>query len=358
VSLLRYTVRRVAQAIPVVLGVVTITFLLTELMPGDPISIMLGPSPSQTEIEAIRARYGFDRPVYVRYLDYMVSSLTGDLGRSLYYQVPVTQKIMERLPVTLYLLLSAFAFAIATAIPLGVISAKRRNKPTDHVSRVVSLIGVSTPSFWIGLIFIIVFAYHLDWFPATNIVMPYADPASLDEADTSLDLIVMTVTAAEVCGAGPTCESIFRRLDVLGISLAHLFMPMVSLGTLQMAALTRIERSQMLEELSKDYVRLARAYGVSERKILRKHAFRPAQLPLVTIIGLQLTAAIGGAVLTETVFSINGMGTLIITGINNQDFPLIMGTTMVFGLIFVIGVILTDISYAYIDPRVTYGEQG
>ncbi len=347
-SIARYTLRRLLQSIPVLIGIVTITFFLTDAIPGDPVSIMLGPSPSQAQIEAIRAKYGLDRPLWVRYLAYLGSvspiwvDITNsfpfvrptfgvDLGRSLYYKTPVTQKILERLPVTLYLLFSAFAFALITAIPLGVISAKRRNKPTDHVSRVVSLIGVSTPSFWIGLILIIVFAFHLQWLPATNLPLPWADPSSVKGATT--------------------------QMEVVTTSLQHLVLPMASLGTLQMAAFTRIERSSMLEVLSEDYVRLARAYGVKEGTILRKHAFRNAQLPIVTILGLNLTGAIGGAVLTETVFSINGMGTLIITAIANQDYQLVMGTTLVFGLVFVVGVVLTDISYAYIDPRVTYGEE-
>lgn len=345
-GLFRYTTRRVLQAIPVLIGIVTITFFLTDAIPGDPVQIMLGPSPSAADIEAVRARFGLDKPLWVRYINYVggVSPVWAtptesfpflslefgiDLGRSIYYQVPVTQKIMERLPVTMLLMLSSFAFALIVAVPLGVISAKRRNKPTDHVSRIVALIGVSTPSFWIGLMLIMIFAFHMDLLPATNLVLPWADPATVDDAET--------------------------RMDVLVITGRHLLMPMVSLGTLQMAAITRIERSAMLEQLSEEYVRLARAYGIRERTILRKHAFRPAQLPVITIVGLQLTSAIGGAVLTETVFEINGMGRLIITAIYNQDYPLVMGTTLVFGLVFVVGVIVTDISYAYIDPRVSYG---
>ncbi|WP_202613921.1 ABC transporter permease [Halostella pelagica] len=330
-GMLRYTVRRLLQAIPVLLGIVTITFLLTDAIPGDPVSIMLGPSPNAEQAAAIRAKYGLDRPLYVRYLNYVADVVQGDLGHSLYYGVPVTQKIAERMPVTLLLLVSSFTFAILTAVPLGVISAKRRNQPTDHVSRVVALIGVSTPSFWIGLLLIIVFSFHLNLLPATNLIMPWADPVNVD-------------------GAG-------SRLDVLMMAGEHLLMPTITLGTLQMAAITRIERSAMLEVLSEEYVKLARAYGVPEGTILRKHAFRNAQLPVITVVGLQLTAALGGAVLTETVFSINGMGRLIITAINNQDYELVMGTTLFFGLTFVIGVILTDLSYAYIDPRVTYGER-
>ena len=330
-GMLSYTVRRVLQAIPVMLGIVTITFLLTDAIPGDPVSIMLGPSPSAEQAAAIRAKYGLDRPLYVRYFNYLADVVQGDLGRSLYFGEPVTQKILERLPVTLLLLVSSFTFALATAIPLGVISAKRRNQPTDHVSRVVALMGVSTPSFWIGLLLIIAFSFHLNLLPATNLIMPWADPASVEGASTRWDVLV---TAGE-----------------------HLIMPTITLGTLQMAAVTRIERSAMLEVLNEEYVKLARAYGVGESTILRKHAFRNAQLPVITVVGLQLTQALGGAVLTETVFSINGMGRLIIRAINNQDYELVMGTTIFFGLTFVIGVILTDLSYAYIDPRVTYGER-
>lgn len=350
-GLARYTTRRLLQAIPVLLGIVTITFFLTDAIPGDPVQIMLGPSPSAQQAAEIRAKFGLDQPLWVRYINYVgdvspiwFETVSGsfppvrltfgvDLGQSIYYGVPVTQKIAERLPVTLLLVLSSFAFAIATAIPLGVISAKRRNKTTDHVSRIVALVGVSTPSFWIGLMLIIVFSYYMVGFlPATDLIMPWADPSRIEGASD--------------------------RGDVLWISIRHLILPTLSLGTLQMAAITRIERSAMLENLSEDYVQLARAFGVRERTILRKHAFRPAQLPVITIVGLQLTTALGGAVLTETVFSINGMGTLIITAIYNQDFPLIMGTTLFYGLIFVVGVIVTDISYAYIDPRVSYGEEG
>ena len=284
-GMLSYTVRRVLQAIPVMLGIVTITFLLTDAIPGDPVSIMLGPSPSAEQAAAIRAKYGLDQPLYVRYVNYLADVVQGDLGRSLYFGEPVTQKIMERLPVTLLLLVSSFTFALATAIPLGVISAKRRNQPTDHVSRVVALMGVSTPSFWIGLLLIIAFSFHLNLLPATDLIMPWADPASVEGASTRWDVLV---TAGE-----------------------HLIMPTITLGTLQMAAVTRIERSAMLEVLNEEYVKLARAYGVGESTILRKHAFRNAQLPVITVVGLQLTQALGGAVLTETVFSINGMGRLI-----------------------------------------------
>ncbi|WP_435156253.1 ABC transporter permease [Haladaptatus sp. DFWS20] len=329
-GILRYTLSRLLQAVPVLIGVITITFLLTNAIPGDPVQIMLGPSPSAEMVEQIRAQYGLDQPLPIRYVNYLTAVAQGDFGQSIYYGTPVLTKIMERLPVTLLLMLSSFTFALVTAIPLGIISAKRRNQPTDHISRIVALLGVSTPSFWIGLMLIIIFAYHLNVLPATGIVLPWANPSSVKGASS--------------------------QIDVIWESFTHLLLPTLSLGTLQMAAITRIERSSMLEVLQQEYVKLARAYGVAEQKIVRKHAFRNAQLPVITVVGLQLTSALGGAVLTETVFNINGMGRLIITAINNQDYPLVMGTTIFFGLTFVIGVVITDLSYAYIDPRVTYDE--
>ena len=355
-GLLRYTVRRLLQAIPVMIGIVTITFFLSNAVPGNPVDVMLGPSPAQRQEAAIRAKFGLDKPLWLRYINYLgdvspiwLSTVDSfpyvapeygiDLGRSINYGAPVSRKIKERLPVTLLLMGSAFVFALVTAVPLGVISAHRRNQPTDHVSRIVALIGVSTPSFWIGLVLVIVFSFYLGWLPSTSLVMPWNLPPAAAEAGL-LSAEFWRIAAA-------------HQVTVV----EHLILPTITLGTLQMAAITRIERSAMLEQLSQEYVRLARAYGVSDSKILRKHAFRPAQLPVITIVGLNLTTAIGGAVLTETVFSINGMGQLILQGVLTIDYPLIMGTTVVFGVMFVIGVILTDISYAYIDPRVSYGDQ-
>ncbi len=331
-TVLRYTIRRIAQTIPVLIGIATITFFLTNAMPGDPVDIMIGPNVEPALEEALRERYGLDRPTHERYLIYLSNLAVGDMGISIHFDRPVSDVMLDRLPVTMLLVLSAYTFGLGLAIPLGVISAARRNSWIDHVSRVIALFGVSTPSFWIGLVLIIIFAFHLGWLPSSDLVYPWHHPS--------------TVTGAE---SWP---------GVWYLTARHLLLPTIALGTLQMAAATRIERSSMVETLQHDYVKLARAYGVSERTILRKHAFRPAQLPVVTIVGLNLSTALGGAVLIETVFNINGMGRLVITAIQTLDYPLIMGTTLFFGVIFLVGVIITDISYAYIDPRVSYGEGG
>lgn len=329
-TLLRYTLHRLLQAIPVLFGITLITFLMANALPGDPVSIMTeGQEVTEEQLEIIERQYGLDRPMHERFASYVWGLLQGDFGHSFHRNVPVTELMIARIPPTLLLVLSAFAFALVTAIPLGVIAAHRRNKPTDHVSRIVALIGVSTPSFWIGILLIIVFAVYLGWLPSGRLVYPWRSPAHYGYSG-QLELYVQTIR--------------------------HLLLPMVALGTLQMATIMRIERSSMVENLQKEYVQLARAYGVPERTILRKHAFRSAQLPVITIVGLNFSTALGGAVLIEMVFEINGMGRLLIDAIQQLDYQVVMGVTVVLATVFLIGVIITDISYAYIDPRVSYGE--
>jgi len=348
-GLLRYTIRRLLQAIPVMFGIAVITFILVNATPGDPVDYMVAEELASEElIAAIEERYGLDEPLHIRFLHYLGFSwilealgvpgfqdsptglLQGDLGLSMYYDRPVSELMWTRLPPTLLLMISAFAFAIATAVPLGVLAARRRNKPTDHISRIVALVGVSTPSFWIGIMLIIIFGVLLGWLPTGRLVYPWRPPAHYGYTGYP-ELFYQTIR--------------------------HLLLPMVALGTLQMATIMRVERSSMIESFQKDYVTLARAYGVPERTIMRKHAFRVSQLPVITLVGLNLTSAIGGAVLIEEVFAINGMGRLIIQAIGTLDYQLVLGTTVVIGFVFVIGVIITDIAYAYVDPRVSYGEE-
>ncbi|AEH36129.1 ABC transporter permease [Halopiger xanaduensis] len=329
-GLLRYTTYRFAQAIPVLIGISIITFVLANMTPGDPIRLMVqGQEVDAETIAQLEAQYGLDRPLHERYLDYMAGLVQGDMGHSFHRNRPVSDLIARRIGPTLLLVLSAYAFALVTSIPLGILAAKRRNEPFDHVSRIVALIGVSTPSFWIGIMLILLFGVQLGWFPSSDLVYPWWPPDAYGH-DGYLEHAVETVR--------------------------HLLLPMIALGTLQMATLMRVERTQMIDSLQGEYVKLARAYGVPERTILRKHAFQVAQLPIITIVGLNLSTALGGAVLTEFVFNINGLGRLFYEAIVQLDYQLIMGITMIIATMFVIGVIITDIAYAYIDPRVTYGE--
>ena len=324
----RYVVSRILQTIPVLFGVVALVFVFVNATPGDPIRIMLGPEADPETIERVRAQYGLDEPLHIRFFTYVFNILQGDLGISIHYGGPVTEKIAEVLPYTILLTVSGFAFAIAVSIPLGVLSARRRNERVDHVVRVISLLGVSTPSFWIALILVIIFGYHLNVLPATGLVLPWAEPGSVSGASNRFDVLLMTGR--------------------------HLILPTIALGTLQMAAITRIQRSSMLEALGEDYVVLARAYGVKESTIVWIYAFRNSQLPVITIIGLNMATALGGSVLIEIVFNINGLGQLIYGAILNNDMPLVVGSTFVFALLFVLSVVIVDIMYAYIDPRVTY----
>lgn len=328
-TLLRYTLNRLLQAIPVLIGIAAITFLLIEAMPGDICRLQFqGMEYTQQQLEACRTRRGLGMPVYERFAHFLSSVATGDLGWSYNRSMPVAELMRIRAGPTLMLVLSAYLFALVASIPLGVLAAQYRNQSIDHGSRILGITGVSTPSFWIGIMLILLFSVWFNFLPSGRLVLPWRGAAHYGYGSTT-ELYVETVK--------------------------HLLLPMVSLGTLHMATIMRIERSSMVESLQKNYVQLARAYGVPQGRILRKHAFRSAQLPVVTIVGLNLSTALGGSVLIEQVFEINGMGRLLIDSIQGGDFEVVTGVTLVLATIFVIGVIITDISYAYIDPRVSYG---
>lgn len=314
-SIYRYTARRILQLIPVLWGVFTLTFFMAHALPGNPVRIYLGINPSQEIAEELIAQYGFDEPLWKQYLDYLWRLLQGDLGRSFFRQAPVSQLMLNRLGPTVTLMGSSYAIALPTALLLGVYSAARHNKLGDHVSRFFGLAGLSTPNFWLGLMLIFLFAYQFELLPASGYVP-------------------------------------FSRGPVEAIK--HLILPVFTLATAQTATLMRMTRSSMVEELSEDYIRTARAYGLPERRILVKHAFRNALLPLVTLIGIQLSFLLDGAVVVEEIFAIPGMGRLGINGLIQQDYGVIIGLNIFFALIFLTGVVITDLAYAYIDPRIKY----
>jgi len=327
--MLRYTLKRVFQAGFTLLGITFITFLLMELMPGDPISVIVqNQDVSQEVIANLRAKYGLDRPLHERYLSYLGGLLQGDLGYSFRRQAPVVEVIKPRLAPTLLLVLSSFTFALVTSIPLGVLAGARRNELPDHVSRLVSLVGISTPEFWVAIMAVLLFSVHFNVLPASSLVYPWRSP-DFYGYQSQMQLYVETVR--------------------------HLLLPVLALGTAQMATLMRVERSSMVETLQEEYVQLARVYGIPERRILRKHAFRPAQLPIITLVGLNLSSALAGAVVIEQIFQINGMGTLFLDAVQSLDYQLVMGITVILATIFVLGVIVTDLAYAYVDPRISYG---
>lgn len=314
-SIYRYTLRRLLQMLPVLLGVFTLTFIMMHALPGNPVRIYLGLNPGQAVEQELIRKYGFDQPLWQQYLDYLWRLLQGDLGDSFMRKRPVSGLMLERLGPTAILMGISYAIALPVALLMGVYSAAKHNQLGDHTTRFLGLAGLSTPNFWLGLMLIFLFALEFDVLPASGYVSITEDP----------------VQAAK-----------------------HLVLPVITLATAQTATLMRMTRSSMVEELSEDYVRTARAYGLPERRILLKHAFRNALLPLVTIIGLQLSFLLDGSVIVEQIFAIPGMGRLFFNGMIKHDYGVIVGLTITFSMIFLMGVLLTDLAYAYIDPRIRY----
>ena len=296
-------------------GAFTVTFVMMHALPGNPVRIYLGLNPSQELADELIRQYGFDRPLWQQYLDYLWRLVHLDLGQSFVRKRAVSGLVIERLGPTLSLMGLSYLVALPTALLLGVYAAARHNRFGDHASRFLGLAGLSTPNFWLGLMLIFLFAYKFDVLPASGYVPFGEDPVAW---------------------------------------MKHLILPVITLATAQTATLMRMTRSSMIEELSKEYVQTARAYGLPERRILLKHALRNALLPLVTIIGLQLSFLLDGSVVTETIFAIPGMGRLAFSTLLQQDYAVFVGVTVIFSTIFLVGVLITDLAYAYIDPRIKY----
>jgi peptide/nickel transport system permease protein len=301
--------RRILIALPVLWVVVTVVFLLIHIVPGDPIVQMLGDGATATDISALRHSLGFDAPLHTQYFRYMAGLLHGDLGRSLRLHDSVLHLILQRYPYTLALTLAATLLGAVLAIPAGVASAQRHNRWPDRTLGVVSLFGLSFPNFALGPILIVVFAIGLGWLP--------------------------------VSGAG---------VGAFGF-LSHLLLPAVTLGMGMAAILTRMVRTSMLEELGQDYIRTARAKGLTERTVVYRHALRNALNPVLTVLGLQFGSLLSGAIVTETIFSWPGLGRLTLSAISNRDYALVQGCILAIGLTYVVMNLLTDSLYTLADPR-------
>lgn len=312
----RYILRRLLLVIPLLLAVSLATFLLVNLAPGDPISTRFGLSLNNLEpqrIEEIREELGLNDPLPVQYLRYLGNLLRGDMGRSLTTNRPVSQEILSRLPATIKLTLASMLFVVLVAVPLGMISAVKRGSTVDTISMAGALVGVSMPSFWFGIMLMLFFSLKLGWLPTSG------------QGDGTL-----------VGGA------------------KALILPALTLGAALMGLVARLSRSSMLEVLDQDYMRTARAKGLAPRLVLVRHGLRNALIPLVTVLGLQFASLLGGAVIVETIFSWPGMGRLAINAISRRDYPVIMGTVLVFSVVFVLVNLLVDILYTVIDPRIRY----
>jgi len=296
---------RLAYMLPVVWLVVSVVFLLIHLVPGDPIQAMLGEGAAAADLQAARHAYGLDVPLGAQYLRYWRGVLHGDLGRSLRFQQPVGMLVARAYPATLALTVSALAIAVLLSIPAGVRSATRRNRWDDRALGFISLLGLSVPNFALGPLLILLFAIRLDLLP---------------------------VSGAE--------------------SWRNLVLPAVTMGASLAAILTRMVRTSMLEELGQDYIRTARAKGLSERAVVYRHALRNALIPVVTVLGLQFGALLAGAIVTETIFSWPGIGRLTLSAINNRDYALVQGCLLCIGLTYVAVNFVTDIVYSALNPRI------
>ena len=306
--MLAYILKRLLALIPVLFGVSLLVFASLYLTPGDPLSAILGEAVvSKEQMEQLREQYGFDDPLYVQYLRFAGRALQGDLGRSLRYNQPVLQQIRDQLPATIQLTLAAMAFAIALGLALGVLAAIYHNTWIDFTAMLVSLAGISIPTFWSGLILLLIFALELGWLPATG-------------------------------------TEGWQRL----------ILPAFALGYGAAAIIARLTRSSMLEVLRQSYVTTARAKGLPGHMVILRHTLKNALIPVITIVGLQFGNLLAGAVVVETVFSRQGIGRLLVDAILSKDFPTVQGTVLLVAAMYVLINLLVDLSYAVVDPRIRY----
>jgi ABC-type dipeptide/oligopeptide/nickel transport system permease component len=310
--MIAYIAKRLLLAIPTLLAVLTIVFVLARVLPGDPAQTILGDQASQEALQAMRHRLGTDKPIAAQYADFLVNAVQGHWGNSLVTGKPVVEEVANVLPYTIDLTVSSIVLGILIGVPLGTWSALHRNAAIDYAARIGSLLGLSFPAFVSAILLLLAFAIELRWFP--------------------------------VIGAG-------NREDLLD-RLRNLVLPMINLGIIMAAYVTRVTRSSMLEVLGEDYIRTARAKGVPNRAILWRHALRNALIPVVTVVGLYLGILIGNSVLTEIVFNRPGLGKLIVSALTQRDYTVLQGMMVVYAFAIVIVNLVTDLTYGFIDPRI------
>ena len=356
----RYIARRLLLLVPVLIGISIITFAMLRLIPGDPARVMLGEHATENAINEIRERMGLNDPVPVQYLRYLEHVLRLDLGRSIKTNRPVLEEIGQRLPATMELTLGAMFVACLVGLPAGIIAAYRHNSAFDLLTMLGALIGVSMPIFWLGLMLAYVFGFLLKWLPPSGRLTIGVEMKTIAEA---WGLVSGPAVASPT--SRMTANEFFSNFYVLRAILtangralvdvlSHLVLPSLALGSIPMATIARMTRSSMLEVLGEDYIRTARAKGLRERAVLLRHALKNAFLPISTIIGLEMGWLLGGAILTETIFSWPGLGRLVVDRILFRDYPTVQGSVLVIALIFVVVNLVVDISYAYLDPRIHY----
>ena len=327
--------RRILGAIPVLLGISFLVFMLMHIAPGDPVSLLLGDDATPADIEQTRRELGLDQPLRVQYWDFLSRAVRGDFGRSLKFNEPVMKLVFERLPATIELAFISLIVAIIIAVPLGVYSAIKHNSLFDHAGMSVALIGVSLPNFWLGIMLIYFLGGQLNLLPVAGRIEYGIEVRPI----THLYLIDSLITG---------------NFTAFWSALQHLLMPAFTLGTSLAAIVTRISRSSVLEVMRQDFITTARAKGLSEKAVIWRHILRNAMITIVTILGLQLGALLNGSVITETVFSYPGIGELLIQSISARDYKLTQVLILFFAIIYFVVNLLTDFLYSWIDPRIKF----
>lgn len=355
-----YILRRLLSSIPVLLGILFVTFALARLIPGDPCRAILGEKATDAVCDVFIHRHGLDKPISTQFGIYLSEILTGDFGDSIRYGKPVLDLIVDRLPTTIELTVTAMLFSVFVGIPMGIVSALKHNSWQDIITMLVANTGVSMPVFWLGLMLAYLFALVLRdtplQLPPSGRLSPGMQPPPFYEvwglaeqgAKTSGILSIMDF----ISGFNLLNSLLIWRWDIFIDALKHMILPAVAVGTIPLALIARMTRSSMLDVLGQDYVRTARAKGLRQRSVILKHALRNALLPIVTIIGLSVGSFLGGAVLTETIFGLSGVGRILYDSITARDYGVVQSFTVVIAIFFVFLNLIVDVSYVYFDPRV------
>lgn len=331
----RFILKRLLLLVPVLFGVATFVFAILQLSPGDPALTIAGQRASQEFVEQVRRELGLNDPIWVQYVRFLVDAVQLDLGNS--YQIqrgtPVSQILRYRLPVTLELALYGQLIGILLGIPFGLISAIKQDSLTDHLTRIGALTGISVPIFWSGPLIILLFAQYFGWFP----------PSGRIASEYGINVVTGLITVDTLING---------NFGAFKSAVMHMILPAATIGIYSMALISRMMRSSMLEVIRQDYMRTARAKGQGAKITVMKHGLRNALIPVVTVIGIQFGSLLGGAVLTETVFGIGGIGTLLVSAIEVGDYPVVQGTVLMFAFLFTLVNLGVDITYSILDPRI------
>lgn len=356
-AMLQFLARRLFLLLPVLIGILLVTFAIVRLIPGDPCVVMLGEKATQEKCNEFKQRYGLNDNLAVQFGRYMVNMVKGDFGTSIRFGRPVVDIVAERLPLTIELTLAAMLFSTVIGVLLGIISALKRNSFLDTATMFLANIGVSMPVFWLGLMLAYLFALSLK---GTPFALP---PSGRLTSGLALEPLARIWGVTDPQGVQKFAISFLsnsllwnslatKNWEVLWDGLRHLILPAIAVGTIPMAIIARMTRSSLLEVLGLDYIRTARAKGLVYPKVITRHAMRNAMIPIVTIIGIETGSLLSGAVLTETVFALPGVGTMLVQSILARDYPVIQGFTLIIAIIFIVVNLVVDFSYAYLDPRI------